>query len=133
MEDIYGAVAPTDPLGLIFDKENDEIARYDRVCKKWPNVSDEEYLFILNAVWVEDWFEQYNLCHMRYQDFLKTRYWRVISQAAKKKTPYCQDCFEYLQQLHVHHKTYVRRGLEWLFPDDLIVLCHSCHRERHGK
>ena len=38
---------------------------------------------------------------------------------------------EYLEELHVHHKTYVRRGLEWRNLDDLIVLCHACHEEAH--
>jgi len=133
MEDIYSATAPTDPLGLVFELEDQQRAQYSRIVARWPNVTDDEYLQIIWSIWLNDWFDQDALCHMKYEEFLRTRYWRVISQAAKKAHPYCQDCCEYLQQLHVHHLTYERRGQEWLHPEDLIVLCHSCHRARHGR
>lgn len=106
--------------------------RYALTVSKWPNISDEEYILILPTIWVNDWFDQKSLCHMPYRDFLRTAYWKAISWRAKKENPRCYDCAEYLQQLHVHHKTYERRGLEWLFPDDLVVLCHKCHRVRHN-
>src|SRR6185312_14762551 len=118
-------------MANIFSADEAAHVRYALTVAKWPHVTDEEYILILPTIWVNDWFNQEQLCHMPYRNFLGTRYWKAISCREKKKHPWCHDCAEYLQQLHVHHKTYVRRGLEWLFPDDLEVLCHSCHGELH--
>lgn len=131
-----GSAAVMDRLEAVrrdFALEVGQRGRYAAAVARWPNISDDEYFLILPTIWVNGWFDQVELCRMPYRDFLRTRYWRVIASHAKKVTPYCQQCFEYLQELHAHHKTYVRRGLEWVFPSDLIVLCHSCHKESHKR
>ena len=133
MENLWGDPTPTDPVGVSFDLDWKFQQRYSLALSRWPKVTNEEYIMLLPTIWVEDRFNQYELCHMKYEDFLRTQYWKAISWKAKQDHKYCQDCFEYLQQLHVHHLTYVRRGLEWLHPEDLVVLCHSCHKARHGK
>lgn len=132
MEYAPGCAMPGDELSAGFEKDRKFQQKYSLAVNKWPNVSDEEYILILPTIWVLDLFNQESLCHMPYAKFLRTRYWRAISWRAKTQHPWCHDCAEYLQQLHVHHKTYIRRGLEWLFPDDLVVLCHFCHKTRHG-
>ncbi len=43
--------------------------------------------------------------------------------------PICQKC-EFPHELNVHHRTYERLGQEKI-PDDLIVLCRSCHSREH--
>jgi hypothetical protein len=67
-----------------------------------------------------------------YQDYLKTMRWaekRAEARAAAGDR--CQLCNAGNRTLHVHHRTYERRGHER--PDDLIVLCAHCHAKFHDK
>lgn len=44
----------------------------------------------------------------------------------------CQVCFSAENQLHVHHKRYVRGRMLWQYEDfELDVLCRGCHDEAH--
>lgn len=70
-----------------------------------------------------------DLATMPYSDYLKTEHWQKTSAAAKDRAGQkCQMCNAY-GQLHTHHRTYERRGKE--LPEDLIVLCASCHKLFH--
>jgi hypothetical protein len=45
----------------------------------------------------------------------------------------CCRCFETDEQLHVHHKRYVRGRKPWEYADDeLLVLCSTCHTREHA-
>jgi 5-methylcytosine-specific restriction endonuclease McrA len=46
---------------------------------------------------------------------------------------HCEDCGLRLEEdmFHYHHITYIRAGEE--LPDDILVLCVSCHDNRHPK
>lgn len=67
---------------------------------------------------------------MPYRQFLKTDYWRKTRDAALARGHNeCAICAS-KTNLDVHHRTYERRGCER--PEDLIVLCHNCHRLFHG-
>ena len=72
------------------------------------------------------------LCAMRsmpYAEYLQTDHWRSTRAKALRRADYaCQICGS-KEHLHVHHRTYVRRGEE--LPKDLIVLCESCHALYH--
>jgi hypothetical protein len=71
------------------------------------------------------------LAQMPYQDYLQTAEWQERRKAALKRAGYrCQVC-DRERLLHVHHRTYVRRGNE--LPGDLTVLCNECHALFHGK
>jgi 5-methylcytosine-specific restriction endonuclease McrA len=69
---------------------------------------------------------------MPYKDYLLTPSWqRVRSQVLMLSGNKCQVCKATGVELHVHHKTYERRGEE--LPEDLIVLCKDCHAKHHDK
>lgn len=65
------------------------------------------------------------LQYLEYGDYLKTSHWKALRKevllAAQSR---CQVCYS-PGPLHVHHRTYDRRGCEWL--SDLIALCVVCH------
>lgn len=67
---------------------------------------------------------------MPYPDYLKTDHWQDLRKRSLKRAGYrCQTC-NAKGVLHVHHRTYVRRGEEEL--SDLIVLCANCHSTFHN-
>jgi hypothetical protein len=71
------------------------------------------------------------LAAMPYQDYLQTPEWQERRKAALRQAgSRCQVCNR-SRTLHVHHRTYERRGTE--MPADLTVLCDECHALFHGK
>jgi hypothetical protein len=80
------------------------------------------------------------LVQLPYQEYLQSQHWQFKKTEALKHAFYrCQVCnveghinlgselpTHYRdRQLHVHHRTYERKGHE--LPQDLIVLCDECH------
>jgi hypothetical protein len=66
---------------------------------------------------------------MPYQEYLRTDHWHDRRTVAlERANNRCQVCNR-TDRLQVHHRTYERRGEEQ--PEDLIVLCNSCHRLFH--
>jgi hypothetical protein len=66
---------------------------------------------------------------MPYDRYLKTFHWQVKREDALDHAGgRCQVC-NAANSLQVHHRTYERRGAE--LPEDLIVLCRSCHETFH--
>ncbi len=68
-----------------------------------------------------------------YKEYLQTEHWQIVRRDALKAAEYrCQVC-NASTTLHVHHRTYERRGEE--LPADLIALCADCHKlfHDHGK
>lgn len=67
--------------------------------------------------------------------YLRTPHWRFTRQVkfflSGKKCQRC-DC-RYAYMLDVHHKTYQHIWWEWLFPQDLEVLCRQHHVMEHGR
>ncbi len=44
----------------------------------------------------------------------------------------CQMCFGSEEQLHVHHKRYIKGRRIWEYDNnELVVLCHECHEIVH--
>lgn len=69
----------------------------------------------------------------KYEAYLKTDYWKAVSDAVKKRAGYrCQLCNSQ-HDLAAHHRTYDHRGREMEFLDDLTCLCRRCHEIFHGK
>jgi 5-methylcytosine-specific restriction endonuclease McrA len=63
---------------------------------------------------------------MAYRDYLQTADWKIRREGALKRAGFsCQICSG-KGELHVHHRTYVRRDNE--AESDLIVLCAACHK-----
>ena len=68
---------------------------------------------------------------IRYQDYLESKHWHTVRQAALRRAGHkCQECGE-TRQLNVHHSIYDRLGAEE--DRDVIVLCSTCHNRFHGK
>jgi len=75
-------------------------------------------------------------CYVRlpYNKYLLTSYWYIIASLKIKESGYkCTECGNKEMILQVHHKTYKHRGLEFIFMNDLIVLCEICHAKAHHK
>jgi len=71
------------------------------------------------------------LKNMPYNDYLKTAHWKRVRTAALHRSSFrCQLCNR-KRQLHVHHRTYERRGHEYY--TDVIALCDECHAKYHDK
>jgi 5-methylcytosine-specific restriction endonuclease McrA len=75
---------------------------------------------------------QYELRTMPYQEYLQTPEWQARRQRHLRSAGYrCQLCNTGDRSLHVHHRTYERRGDErWA---DLLVLCSDCHAKHHDR
>ena len=68
---------------------------------------------------------------MPYDKYLKTDHWACTRKEALEYYHHtCQQCGD-KTGLHVHHLSYVNRGLETM--DDLVVLCNFCHKKIHHK
>ena len=74
----------------------------------------------------------------KYYAYLRSPEWTerrdyIIQRATTGNTGCCERCEAELPpgRLTVHHTTYVRIFAE--HPDDLIAICHYCHRFIHGK
>jgi hypothetical protein len=66
---------------------------------------------------------------MPYSDYLRTPEWTERRRSAVRRAGQaCQTCGGQ-GRLHVHHRTYERRGEE--LADDLTVLCENCHLAVH--
>lgn len=75
-----------------------------------------------------------NLKKMKYEDFLQTDYWKMVSEQARINAHYkCQLCGCNDKKLNVHHNTYEHRGEEFKHMEDLVCLCEDCHNFYHLK
>lgn len=71
------------------------------------------------------------LKYLKYAKFLRTPYWDGISREVKARGGHrCQMCNS-PEGLQAHHRTYEHRGFEHLHLDDLLCVCHSCHKRYH--
>lgn len=71
---------------------------------------------------------------MAYDAYLQTEHWKHKRQDALACSLWrCALCYASDKEttLHVHHRTYDRRGCEE--PEDLTVLCCDCHAKFHDK
>ena len=99
----------------------------------------EDYAARLAQLEEEGWYENrqqqeadriHHLRTMPYREYLLTEHWQKMRKWALARAKYqCQLCSE-KQNLHVHHKTYERRGCEDI--NDLIALCRECHERHHN-
>ena len=105
--------------------------RYPFVCR--CRVIENEEQSKQNLVYFKDYQKrQIELETMPYKDYLQTEEWNDTRKHHLKKAGYkCQLCNQGNTKLHVHHRTYERRGNERY--NDLIVLCEKCHGLFHGK
>lgn len=101
-------------------------------------LTQEQYYYYKHADWnvlVNNVFDvelvAKKILALEYSDFLKTVYWRCISNYLRREAgKKCVKCGSN-KNLCVHHKTYVHHGKEHLFLEDLEVLCGDCHANEH--
>lgn len=68
---------------------------------------------------------------INYYDFLKTPYWKAVSERVKYKAKFrCQICNS-TDNLCVHHRSYSSHGDEVHNLEDLICICQDCHTKHH--
>lgn len=95
---------------------------------KWEEISNTRKI---NSQAIQSY-----ISNMDYIDFLKTPYWKAISEYKRKRANYCCELCCSKGKLNVHHKTYERHGSEHKFSvmdKDLICLCSDCHAKFHDK
>lgn len=111
-------------------------------CNDWDGVTEDDLAesvasvsAILDLHSVPEQMESFvasrmDLLHrMPYDEYLRTSEWRDVRYFARWRAgTSCQVC-DRTGRLDVHHRTYVRRGVESL--SDVIVLCRPCHELFH--
>jgi len=76
--------------------------------------------------------EMLRLRALPYAEYLATAHWKGVARKARRLGGgRCQVCNSNTPPLHVHHRTYERRGCEC--PLDLCVLCAACHATFHDR
>jgi len=68
---------------------------------------------------------------LNYQDFLRTPYWKAISEKKKKQAEFKCNLCNGSEKLACHHRTYETHGYEHDNLQDLIILCDECHKKFH--
>jgi 5-methylcytosine-specific restriction endonuclease McrA len=69
------------------------------------------------------------LRRLPYAEYLQTAHWQRVRMLALENAGHqCELCSS-TEALEVHHRTYERLGFER--PNDVIALCHDCHRDHH--
>lgn len=70
---------------------------------------------------------------MKYKDFLKTLYWRIVSLEIKTRANFkCTKCGS-KDSLNTHHDRYDILGEEIQNMHFLQCLCEVCHSKHHNK
>lgn len=101
------------------------------VCKNERDVRIESYTKQEYRIFENKKIEVEKLKAMPYKEYLQTDHWKKKRlQALKRYNFRCQTCNSN-NKLHVHHRTYERRGEELI--TDLICLCDKCHSKFHDK
>jgi len=66
-----------------------------------------------------------------YDEYLRSPWWRARKNLLLRyRGERCEHCGSG-DSLEMHHRTYERLFRE--LPDDLELLCHSCHQDEHGR
>jgi 5-methylcytosine-specific restriction endonuclease McrA len=110
---------------------------YLNPSNKWDNsiTLEDKISFILVANILNEDDIVRHITEMSYDDFLRTPYWKAISDYVKYKfNCVCRLC-KNTNNLNVHHKIYDNHGYEHriaVIETDLTVLCRDCHKKIHG-
>lgn len=78
---------------------------------------------------------RYIVSKMTYKQYIASPYWQYVALVYRCRANFrCQRCGEERRShLSIHHKTYAHIGSELHYPEDILVLCHTCHMHEHGK
>lgn len=132
LSQIAAAYSDRPPVLSFFGKEAINIACYTLyqvvpVQFGIPVAEVGEHIQAIRQGYIESRLEE--LHKMPYAEYLQTEHWQHTRAESLKRAGYhCQVC-NTGKHLHVHHRTYERRGYER--DDDLTVLCDKCHQLFH--
>jgi 5-methylcytosine-specific restriction endonuclease McrA len=69
----------------------------------------------------------------KYKKYLKSdEWWDIIKFLRKLKGNECHNCGT-TNNIQAHHLTYAHLYQELDYPEDLIILCESCHEFEHAE
>lgn len=70
---------------------------------------------------------------MNFWDQYKHPEWQKKRLESLEKAEWCcQKCYSSENELHVHHRRYIKGRKVWEYStNELIVLCEQCHKETH--
>ena len=127
---LYDLVPGLDQDSLAFSLSQMESQKIEIVQDKtFAHVYIPDYLIQPIA---ENWTRLGELRSMPYPEYLETWEWKAkVKLVRLRDSDQCTMCQRSVEvaELHVHHKTYKRRGFERL--SDLTTLCSSCHHSVH--
>lgn len=93
---------------------------------------DGLYKMVAESTGVNKPFIASRLRRMNYSDFLKTRYWKLVSLQVKSDAHWCCSSCGSHSELVVHHPSYELHGYEMYHISGLQCLCRECHERLHG-
>lgn len=100
------------------------------ICRECREKMYRSFIARHEAIVLERRQRERDLRYMPYAEYLRSPEWKARAARARREAGYkCQVCSSG-GELHVHHRTYVRRGSE--SAKDLTVLCASCHELFHA-
>ena len=100
------------------------------VPRKWSNDVKEDYDRRIAALSESNGYGQTPTTYSNYSEYLRSSHWKVTREKALDRAGLrCQLCGNQTGQLDVHHNNYRNLGNER--PEDLIVLCRTCHSRFH--
>lgn len=72
---------------------------------------------------------------MNYSDQIKSPKWQKKRLEILELRGFkCEICSDEENQLHVHHRFYIKGRKAWEYDNDVFqVLCHKCHEKEHSK
>ena len=69
----------------------------------------------------------------RFAWIYSSKRWRALrASILKERGEQCESCYS-VGEIQLHHRLPVSLGGELWNPDNLVVLCRSCHLEEHRK
>ena len=113
---------------MLYKENNQYISKKGQQNKLFPAFLVIKRILNANVDWkiIKGYINDINYC-----DFLKTPYWKAISERVKYKAKYkCQICNS-TDNLCVHHRSYSSHGDEVHNLEDLICICQDCHTKHH--
>ena len=103
-------------------------------CLPGGRLTDEDHNtfveYFINGKYVVPSLAGEVLRSLKYDEFLKTRYWMSISRFIRERSGKCDECGT-TTNLHVHHLSYENHGYEHRHLEDLRCLCKDCHLKAH--
>ena len=128
-----GAIVPKKSrvdTGICWSIRDSTIHGWARFCENCTEKRLQKHYLLLKQDYRQSKLRLQELRSMPYEEYLQTDEWDEKRRRALWRADYKCELCNSNGKLHVHHKTYERRGEER--NKDLIVLCENCHKTHHN-